>query len=63
LSVEQVLDDVLDVGCLDVAFAVDQAERAEVIDNKADVLILAGDDRRRPFGTHYNTAFRLPSQE
>jgi hypothetical protein len=33
LPVEKVLDDVLDVGCLDVAFAIDQAELAEIVDD------------------------------
>ena len=39
LPVEQVCDDVLDIGSLDVAFAVDQADLAEIIDNEAGVLI------------------------
>jgi hypothetical protein len=44
LPVEQVLDDVLNVGSLNVAFAIDQAEPAEIVDNEAGVYILARND-------------------
>jgi hypothetical protein len=53
IAVEQILDDDFDVRSLDVGLAVDQAE-LKIVDDRADVPILAGDDRRRPSGaTHY----------
>jgi hypothetical protein len=49
LPVEEVFDDVLYIGSLDVPFAVDQAELAEIVDNEAGVLIpIPGDDRWSP---------------